>query len=217
MDEESKELVEVSTKALAEGTTKAFLDTIFGPAVEVGEFLRDQVRFVRGMVQIKMFKRASAYLDKQGIPPHQVSIKLLFPLLELSSLEDEDDDEMIDRWAALLANAAAGPDRGAAVLPSFARMLAELSPEEAVILDTLYRDARPSDVPSLHQINDIPRTGLGEGDPMFVARCFNLDRLGLLEASWENVEIPGSGAMRFQHTVHRLEAKCSGPELRARM
>jgi hypothetical protein len=34
MDEQSKELMEVSTKALAEGTTTAFLDTVFGPALQ---------------------------------------------------------------------------------------------------------------------------------------------------------------------------------------
>jgi len=108
MDEQSKELMEVSTKARAEGSTKAFLDTVFGPAVEIGELARDQIRFIRWKTQVKMFHRAHAFLEKRRIPANRVSMKLLLPLLELSSLEDEDDEEMIDRWAGLLANAAAG-------------------------------------------------------------------------------------------------------------
>jgi hypothetical protein len=53
VDQESKEMMEVAGKALAEGSTRAFLETIFGPAVELGEYLRDQVRYIRVKGQIR--------------------------------------------------------------------------------------------------------------------------------------------------------------------
>jgi hypothetical protein len=209
MDDESKELVEVSARALAEGGTRAFLDTIFGPAVEVAELLRDQVRYIRWKVQVKTFKRASTFLDEQGIPATRVSMKLLLPILDLSSLEDESDDAMIDRWAALLANAAVGTGRGATVLPSFPRILSELSPEEAVILDVLYADAGQKDVPSLHHLY-VRDSDLDQNDPSLYTRCFNLDRLGLLEAHWENVQLGDTDPPRYEHTVSTLEGNALG-------
>lgn len=85
------------------------------------------------------------FLNASGITPHAVSVKVLVPLLDGASLEDEENEEMIDRWAALLAHAAAGAPVEM-VLPSFPRILAELSPAEAVLLDSLYRDATSRDV-----------------------------------------------------------------------
>jgi hypothetical protein len=210
VDQDSKELAEVSSKAVAEGVTTAFLQTILGPLVEVGDLARDQIRYIRWKVQVKMFKRANEFLDENGIPTQQVSMKLLLPLVELSSLEDEDDDEMVDRWAALLANAAAGPNRGATVLPSFPRILAELSPQEAAILDVLYQPPDPDRVPEMyHLYPDDPRFDRAN-DPMFNTRCFNLERLGLLRAPWENAQIPNTDPPEYEHKVHYLEGAALG-------
>jgi hypothetical protein len=201
--------MEVSTKALAEGSTKAFLDTVFGPAVEIGELARDQIRFIRWKTQVKMFQRAHAFLEKRRIPANRVSMKLLLPLLELSSLEDEDDEEMIERWAGLLANAAAGAGRAATVVPSFPRVLAELSSQEAAILDTLYTPPDPAQVPSMyHLYPDGAR--LDREDPLFYTRCFNLARLGLLLAPWENAQIGDSDPPVYEHKVHYLEGNALG-------
>jgi hypothetical protein len=85
-----------------------------------------------------MLEKAQAFLDARGIEPGAVPLKVLAPLLQAASFEDENDDDMIARWAALLANAAAG-DEGASVPPAFPAILAQLVPIEAVILDTLHR------------------------------------------------------------------------------
>jgi hypothetical protein len=45
------------------------------------------------------------------------------PLLELGSLEAEDDEEMHERWAALLANAAIADEGVEQVPPSFPEIL----------------------------------------------------------------------------------------------
>jgi hypothetical protein len=95
---------------------------------------------VRWQVQLKILDKAKAILSARGLEPQSVPLKVLVPLLEQASLEDEADDEMVVRWAALLANAAGG---GSRVLPSFPAILAQLSSEEARILDYLYQGPEP--------------------------------------------------------------------------
>jgi Abortive infection alpha len=208
VDKDTQDLVKAASQGVAQGTTEAFLLALFGPAVEAMAIFTDKVRLLRWKRQVKMLARAHAHLRAQGISPNAVSLKVLVPLLDYASLEDEEDDAMIERWAALLANAAAGTD-GASLLPSFPRILAELSPEEALILDMLYRDSASDDVPSLHSLY-VPESGLNTADPLFVARCFNLDRLGLLRASYENVQIAAADPARYKHTIARLEGTALG-------
>src|SRR4051794_13277385 len=152
MDSDSKELVKAAAEGTAAGVTGEFLDKLGGFGVESADLIRDRVRFARAKAQLKMLDKTVALLKERNISPKRVAWKLLFPLLDFSALEDEDDDDMVARWAALLTNAAAGPDRGATVLPSFPRILAELSAEEAAILDVLYVPVDPAQVPSLFHI-----------------------------------------------------------------
>jgi hypothetical protein len=210
MDEQSKELVKAAAEGVAAGATSQFLDKLLGPLVEAGGLLRDHVRFRRWKADVKMLEKAQAFLEDRGIDPSRVPAKILFPLLDYASLEDEADEVMLDRWAALLANAAAGTERGATVLPSFPRILSELSPEEAATLDKLYREPDPERVPSMYLLHaDYLRLGRDE-DPLFYTRCFNLDRLGLLDASWENVLIHDTNPRAYRHTVARLEGTALG-------
>ena len=69
-----------------------------------------------------------------GLDPKAVPLRTLAPLLEGATLS-EDGDGMEDRWASLLANAAGGAQD---VPPSFARLLSEIEPVEARILDHVY-------------------------------------------------------------------------------
>jgi hypothetical protein len=140
MDEDSKELV----KLAAEGGVDAFLKTVAAPIVEVGGWGADLIRRYRFKSTIKTFVLAQRWLDDAGLTAQPISLRVLVPLLEYASLADDVDESdepeeaqaMQDRWAALLANAAAG-DAGAEVLPSFPSILSELTPLGARILDAL--------------------------------------------------------------------------------
>src|SRR4051812_19777659 len=77
------------------------------PSQELGAWIADHIRFRRWKSEIKILRKAREHAEKAGFAPQEVPLKTLAPLLEGGSLEDEDDDEMIDRWAALLANASA--------------------------------------------------------------------------------------------------------------
>lgn len=63
-----------------------------------------------------------------------MALKIIFPILEGCSLEDEDDN-LATKWAALLASAAAGDP----VHTSYPKILAELTPAEARLLDAMYQ------------------------------------------------------------------------------
>ena len=72
-----------------------------------------------------------------GFEPNSVAPHLLFPILEAASLQE--DEELQDRWACLLANAAR-PGRADDVLPSFVEVLKQLSPFEAQCLKKLIEE-----------------------------------------------------------------------------
>jgi hypothetical protein len=66
---------------------------------------------------------AAQKVQEAGVDAHAVPGRLLMPILEKSSLED--DPDLTERWSTLLANAAMAPG---AILPSFVTILGELSP-----------------------------------------------------------------------------------------
>jgi len=67
-----------------------------------------------------------------------VELKLLQPIFNSAALEE--DDQLQERWAALLANAA-DPQRDFEVPPAFPEILKQLTSYEARILDALYEYA----------------------------------------------------------------------------
>jgi hypothetical protein len=65
--------------------------------------------------------------------PQVVPLKILLPLLDAASLEEEPN--MTARWAALLANAA-DPAQWVQIQPGFAEVLRQLTPTDARVLET---------------------------------------------------------------------------------
>ena len=111
---------------------KAFL----GPATaEFAERVRDEVRLYRFGRQLACLQKAEKMATEAGFTPKAVPIKLLFPLLEGASVEE--DEDLHDMWAALLANAAS-PIANAPVRPSFIATLKQMAPDEANLLAWIY-------------------------------------------------------------------------------
>ncbi len=136
------------------------------PGREVLEWAADVIRGRRARTQIKVLAKTQKMLAEAGLTGHVVPDKTLMPLLEFAGLEDEENDPMLDRWAALLANAASDgtPD----VPPSFPDILRQLEPAEAQELDRLVPDERAAGRGvSLyavelkgHQLDNLVRLGL---------------------------------------------------------
>lgn len=105
----------------------------------IGGALGGTVAEALGNVKARREENATSTLNRAaeisaaaGLEPRPVPLRLLAPILDGASVEDE--PSMQERWAALLANATANPD---AIPPLFPRMLAELTPAAAQLLDTI--------------------------------------------------------------------------------
>lgn len=109
--------------------------TILGPATgEFAERVKDEIRLYRFGRQLELLKKAEKMVQDAGFTPKAVPIKLLFPLLEGASLEE--DEDLHTMWAALLANASMRAS--VEVRPSYAEILAQLSPPEAMLLTQIH-------------------------------------------------------------------------------
>jgi hypothetical protein len=137
----------------------------------------------------KLVIRAAQIVSDMGAEAHAVPGRLLFPLLERGSLEE--DDALAERWAALLANSAMHND---IVLPAFVSILAELTSAEAKILDHVHKtslELRKYQLPdkdeeyyrqrdALRQKLWISRLEKDLNVPRASVLCANLQRLGLV-------------------------------------
>lgn len=100
-----KNELNITSTALEKGIdlAKDFLDKLIMPAVEeTGLLIREKVTYWKFKNQVKILNKANAYCEKNGIEPKTVSLKLLCPLLENASLEE--DEILQDKWAILLSN-----------------------------------------------------------------------------------------------------------------
>jgi hypothetical protein len=138
---------------VATGTAIAFTGIVkrmLGPAAdEVAEMLRDRVRLYRYGNQMRCIEKAEKMAKDAGFTPSAVAPKILFPLLEGASMEE--DESLHDMWAALLANAAS-PENAGKVRPGIIATLKTLAPDEAALLNHLFTmrtgiDAGPFNVP----------------------------------------------------------------------
>src|SRR5438093_870698 len=83
------------------------LRTIASPmAEELGLTLQDHVKVFRFQRQIRLLQKAREILDREGVEPRRVPLKLLAAVMDNATLEE--DDSLQDMWAALLANHAMG-------------------------------------------------------------------------------------------------------------
>jgi len=135
----------------------AIVKRMLGPAAdELAEMWRDQVRLYRYGRSLSMLKNAEKMAQEAGFTPQAVPIKLLFPLLEGASLEENED--LHDMWAALLANAAS-PENAKAVRSGFIGTLRQMEPDEAHLLNFIYNrhvlDGAVAVEPSLDGISDL--------------------------------------------------------------
>jgi hypothetical protein len=117
---------------------KDFLQkTILPPLEEVGLLLSDKVRFYRFKNQVEIVTKAEAYLKEKNIKTKQVSLKILAPLLEQCSLEEE--DSLKEKWAALLANTVSEGSELNSTL--YSHILGQMTKSDADLFQLLYRNS----------------------------------------------------------------------------
>lgn len=79
--------------------------TVFSPAIEPLGWLGDQIRVHRVRSSLKTFKRTQELARECKLKLKAPPAKFLAQFIEASSLEEADDDDLIERWASLLLNA----------------------------------------------------------------------------------------------------------------
>jgi hypothetical protein len=121
-------------KQLLDKTDK-FLSTIFGPAAkEMGELYADKIRYKRLKNQVDILEKSMELMERNNLSPKQLNLKTLVPLIENSSLED--DELLQSKWANLIANIASSPETG--LEPKLIKTLSQMSSLEARVLDFVY-------------------------------------------------------------------------------
>ncbi len=116
--------------------SEALLKTLFGESfTEFGGMIADQVRLRRFKNQIKIFEKAQKHLQDYNINPKKISLKVLAPMIEYSSLEE--DESLQDRWAFLITNTI-NYDNDIVFQQNAISVLNRISSEDAKVLQELY-------------------------------------------------------------------------------
>lgn len=80
-----------------------FIEKLAGSAIEeAGLYFGDKVRVRRLTNQIKIFSEAKRIAEENNISIKQIDLKILVPLLEFSSLEE--DETLQQKWSNLIVN-----------------------------------------------------------------------------------------------------------------
>ena len=84
---------------------KDFVGKLITPAIEeTGLLFGDMIKFVRFKQQVKILSLAKQYAEDRKINIKSIPVKILVPLLENASLEE--NEEMQDKWAKMITNMA---------------------------------------------------------------------------------------------------------------
>jgi hypothetical protein len=126
--------------ALAKGTVQGltaplselFLKLLGPGAEEAGLAIKDEIQLRRAKRRRRLLERSHEMFQVIHKEPEPIPLKLLLPIMENGSLEE--NDELQDRWAALLVNSS-GTNM---VLPGATDILKQLSPYEVLLLQMCY-------------------------------------------------------------------------------
>lgn len=97
--------VNIKSSTLEKGLelAKDFVSKLIGPTIEeFGLLLADNIKYFRFRNQVKILLKSRKYVESRKINIKQIPTKILVPLLEQASLEE--DEELQDKWAKMIVN-----------------------------------------------------------------------------------------------------------------
>lgn len=133
-EEDGIELAKEGVKNLLAPVADTIRDLLGPSAKEIGLGWGDSFRVWRLKRVVRLLEDLKQVASRTGLKLKPVAPKILFPILEASSLEDNEDLHKL--WVALLTNAAVADSE---VLPPFPDILRHLTPKEVRFLDKVYR------------------------------------------------------------------------------
>ena len=165
-----------------------FVARYIGGSLEQGiGIFEDKLRYMRWERQQRLIKRSNELSNELGLPgpTRAVPLKIASPLIQEASLEE--NDELQDRWVALLVNAA-NSDCNKDIKRTFVTILSQLSAYEVRVLDSIYSVSLGSPEAQIWT-RDLPDKVLRESPPEQESRrphrelelaLATLDQLGLI-------------------------------------
>lgn len=178
---DSPEGIQATAAGLA--AAKDYADTVLkGPLAQLGGILSDTVGHWRLRNQVRLLLRAKQFMEERGVEPGKVLPDIFVPIVEDASAVG--DEKLSDMFASLLASHLDAKSSNP-VHPSFAKVLAQLSPLDArlvercrgLVSDKEYRDlglrGSPVAVEMAAEWLGVPK------DDAYMS-CLNLRRLGLV-------------------------------------
>ncbi|UOX33531.1 DUF4393 domain-containing protein [Flavobacterium sediminilitoris] len=129
--------IDISSTAVEKGIelVQGFLEKLVGATLEeTGLLLGDKIRIFRLNNQIKMLVKAQEICKQNNITLKQLSVKALVPLLEYSSLED--NETLQEKWSNLLVNLIDTKENYESSIFPF--ILNQLSSNELLIIEKIY-------------------------------------------------------------------------------
>ncbi|MCP9836387.1 hypothetical protein KBY84_02620 [Cyanobium sp. N.Huapi 1H5] len=133
--------IDISSKSLEKGLdiAKEFLQRVIGPGLEeAGLLLKESIALWRFRNQVAILEKAHEICQRKGIRPSPISLKLLCPLMDSASLED--DPDLQNKWATLLSNMVDSEKNIQNHV--FPYILGQLSLPEYALLDVVVREKR---------------------------------------------------------------------------
>lgn len=105
------------------------------PLNELSAIIVDDIRYLRVKNQVNLLLKTREYFEKKHLNPQNVPVKVIVPLLEASSLEE--DTSLQAKWKSLLVNASY-PTSERHVISAYIDILKQLSPKEVQLLDHIF-------------------------------------------------------------------------------
>lgn len=133
-----KAVVQGAVEGLISPAAELFRQITGGAAEEAGQALRAYVRNVCDRRLPRLMARSKQMFESARIVPHPLPAKILLPILENGSVEENDD--LQDRWAALLVNCSSQDGSMSAFseyIPA-SEILKQLNPYEVLLLQMCY-------------------------------------------------------------------------------
>jgi hypothetical protein len=172
--------IDITSKAAEKSidAVKEFLQKLIGPPIdEIGLLMADNVRLWRFKNQIRIAQKADEYIKSRNLTTKQISLKILAPLLEGASLEEE--EELQDKWASLLVNYVDSRKNLTATI--FPYILTQISSVEARVLEYIAGD--PMD--NFGDQGQVDRYRIWKKFELSGTELSNLIRLGLIKEVFE--------------------------------
>lgn len=130
-----KVVEELNLPKLLVEKTEQLMVTLLGPSAnEISQHLADNFRYRRFKNQVKIFSKAQDLLNEKGITPRHLNLKTLVPLLEATSLEE--DESLQEMWASLIFNVTS--ESHSDIHAKLVKTLSSLTSSEAKLLGFLF-------------------------------------------------------------------------------